>query len=78
MCDIDILAMMKSILNAERKIDVLCHAIVITVRPSLTSPLLLSIGIFLYKKCGSRELSELLSSQGFCSSYSWYGYLNLQ
>lgn len=52
-----------------RKINAICHAIVIAARPSLTSPLLLSIGIFTYKKYGSKELPNLLSNLGFCSSY---------
>lgn len=52
-----------------RKINAISHAIVIAARPSLTSPLLLSIGIFTYKKYGSKELPNLLSTLGFCSSY---------
>lgn len=53
----------------QTKIDSLCHAIVHCARPSMISPLMLALGTLMYRKYGSSELPQILSSLGFCSSY---------
>lgn len=48
----------------------IAHAIVSAVRPrSFVSSLLSSLSALLYRKYGSRNLINLISSMGFCSSY---------
>jgi hypothetical protein len=53
------------------KCTALSHSIISAVRPrSFISPLQLGVGVFLYKKFGSRYLLDILSALGFSSSYS--------
>lgn len=55
----------------ENKVKSIAHAIISTTRPrSFTSPILLGIGTFLYRKYGSRNLVDVLSALGFSSSYN--------
>lgn len=52
-----------------RKIRSICHSIVHAAKPTLISPLMLAIGVFMYRRYGSKELTNLLGSLGFCCSY---------
>lgn len=55
----------------QTKCTALPHSIISAVRPrSFLSPLQVGIGAFLYKKFGSKQLINILSSLGFSSSYS--------
>lgn len=61
--------------NREEKLttkrDSIAHAIISAVRPrSFTSSILLSTGIYLTRKFGSRLIIDVLNSLGFCASYA--------
>ncbi|CAH2096778.1 unnamed protein product [Euphydryas editha] len=61
----------KSLNAAERKYASITHSIIAATRPaSFISPLLLGVGSFLYKKYGSSNLIDVLSSLGFSASYN--------
>ncbi|CAD6231373.1 GSCOCG00012224001-RA-CDS, partial [Cotesia congregata] len=61
----------KSLNAAERKCTSIAHSIIAATRPaSFISPLLLGVGSFLYKKYGSSNLIDVLSSLGFSASYN--------
>lgn len=53
----------------QKKIKSLCHAIVHAAKPTAISPLMLGVGSLLYRKYGSKQLINILSSLGFCCSY---------
>lgn len=54
-----------------RKCTLVAHSIIAATRPSsFISPLLLGVGCFLYKKYGSSNLINILSSLGFSASYN--------
>lgn len=53
------------------KCQAISHSIISAVRPrSFLSNLQIGLATFVYKKFGSRKLIDVLSSLGFCSSYS--------
>lgn len=53
------------------KCNALAHSIITSVRPnSFLSNIQVGLAAFIYKKCGSRKLLDVLHSMGFCSSYS--------
>ena len=52
-----------------RKINSICHAIAHAAKPSLILPLMLAIGVFMYRRYDSKELPNILATLGFCSSY---------
>lgn len=52
-----------------RKISGLCHAIMQYIKPYAINPLMLALGVLLYRKYGSKDLPEILSSLGLCCSY---------
>lgn len=55
----------------KKKSTALAHSLVAAVRPrSFVSPVLVALAVFLYKKYGSRKLVDVVSSLGFCSSYT--------
>lgn len=55
----------------KKKSVALAHTIISAVRPkSFLSPMQVGLAAFLYKKYGSRKLIDVLSSLGFCSSYT--------
>lgn len=55
----------------KRKCIALSHAVISAVRPrSFISSLLNGIGVYLYRRFGSKHLIDLLSAFGFSSSYT--------
>lgn len=61
----------KSLHVAQRKCTSIAHSIIAATRSaSFISPLLLGVGSFLYKKYGSSNLINVLSSLGFSASYN--------
>ncbi|KAJ8887182.1 hypothetical protein PR048_013397 [Dryococelus australis] len=58
------------LVKRKRKCISIAHSIITSVRPqSVMSPILISLGLLLYKKYCSKNLANILSSLGFCSSY---------
>lgn len=56
----------------EKRRTFLAHSMITSVKPrSFYSPLLLSIGSWIYKKIGSHTLIQQLSLLGICSSYHY-------
>ncbi|KAJ8678150.1 hypothetical protein QAD02_013937 [Eretmocerus hayati] len=56
--------------NTIRKQNSIVHSLISTIRPrSFSSTLQLAIGIYVYRKTGSRLIIDLLSKFGACSTY---------
>lgn len=54
-----------------RKCTAIAHAIASAVRPrSFYSSVLIGVGVYIYKKFGSRHLVDVLSALGFSASYA--------
>ncbi|XP_058806652.1 uncharacterized protein LOC131673029 [Phymastichus coffea] len=62
---------MKSVEENQEKIDMIAHSIVTYTRPrAFLSNLQLALGLYVYRKTGSRIVIDLLSKFGVCASYS--------
>ncbi|KAJ8895897.1 hypothetical protein PR048_001237 [Dryococelus australis] len=59
----------KDLEKRKRKCTSTAHSTIISVRPLSMSPILISRRLLLYRKYGSKNLVNILSSLGFCSSY---------